>query len=564
MEAPLKLTAKPRRRPLWRWIGLAVVIFLLGAGIAVRIVIARAEPILRTRIIGTLSNRFKSKVELTGFHVSVTNGIEVSGDGLKVFGTTDPNPYEPGVQALIGIQEFRFQTPLRNLFRSPMHIDTVYVKGLELNIPPKGNRQEMTNMRSKTGKMTIFVDKFVCQDTKLVINTTKPGKPPLEFAISELKMKDIGPGQPLQFDATLVNPKPVGDIQSNGYFGPWQPDSPRDTPVQGNYSFTNADLGTINGIGGILSSTGAYSGTLSDIVVHGTTDTPDFRIARSGHPVALHTEFHATVDGTSGDTYLKPVVASFLHSGVTARGSVVRMSTPPGRDVELDVVLDHAKIEDLLELGVRTDPPIMDGPVEMTAKLSLPPGKADVSDRLRLAGDFHVLQAHFSNQKVQHKLDSLSLRSQGKPREARESVDENVPVDLHGVFALKDGLLSFSFLHFLIPGTHVDMSGVYGLDGKTFDFRGTARLDATVSQMTTGWKSLLLKPVDPFLRKNGAGTEVPIRITGTQSEPHFGLDFRHKDESHKDEGHKGENKKGDPTNNSRKTPPQNWSENRGF
>jgi len=187
----------------------------------------------------------------------------------------------------------------------------------------------------------------------------------------------------------------------------------------------------------------------------------------------------------------------------------------------------------------------------MTAKLSLPPGKADVSDRLRLAGDFYVLQAHFSNQKVQRKLDSLSLRSQGKPKEARENADENVPVDVRGVFALKDGLLSFSLLHFLVPGTHVDMSGVYGLDGRTFDFRGTAKLDATVSQMMTGWKSLLLKPVDPLFRKDGAGTEVPIRITGTQSEPHFGLDFRHKDQNHKDAVHKGESQKSEPASGSK-------------
>ena len=74
------------------------------------------------------------------------------------------------------------------------------------------------------------------------------------------------------------------------------------------------------------------------------------------------------------------------------------------------------------------------------------------------------------------------------------------------------------------------MTGEYGLDGQTFDFRGEARLDAKLSQMTTGWKSILLKPVDPFFSKNGAGTEVPIRITGTESEPHFGLDFGHKDD----------------------------------
>jgi hypothetical protein len=374
------------------------------------------------------------------------------------------------------------------------------------------------------------VDKFVCKDTLLLINTTKPGKSPLEFAISDLKMKDIGPGQPFRFDATLVNPKPVGDIQSTGLFGPWQQDSPRDTPVQGGYSFSNADLSTIKGIGGILSSDGHYSGTLSNIVVQGTTDTPDFRVASSGHPVPLHTEFHAIVDGTSGDTYLHPVKASFLHSSFTASGSVVRLTARNGHEIELNVSLDRARIEDLLTLGVRTDPPVMSGPVEMKTRLSLYPGDETVANRLKLAGDFHVLRAHFANEKVQDKIDSLSLRSLGRKPSQKPNQDDDVPVDLQGVFRLREGLLSFSFLHFLIPGTHVDMTGDYSLDGQEFNFHGKARLDAKLSQMTTGWKSLFLKPIDPFFSKDGAGTEVPIKITGTQSEPHFGLDFHNKKE----------------------------------
>jgi hypothetical protein len=518
------------RAKVRKWIGIAALILLAGTGVCVQLAINRAQPVLRTRVIDTLSNHFNSKVELAGFQVSIIKGIVVSGNGLKIYGQTDPNPYEPGVQALIAVREFRFQTSLLNLFRSPMHVETVYVKGLELNIPPKGDRQQMTNMGGKTPEMTISVDRFVCEDTELVINTSKAGKAPLEFAIGDLKMKDVGPGQPMQFDATLVNPKPVGNIHSTGLFGPWQPDNPRDTPVQGDYSFNNADLSTIKGIGGILSSTGQYSGTLGNIAVQGKTDTPDFRIATSGHAVPLHTEFHAIVDGTSGDTYLQPVNARFLHTSFTANGSVVRMSTPKGHDIELDVVLENARIEDLLQLGVHTDPPVMTGPVQMKTRLSLTPSDASVADRLKLAGTFHVLAAHFTNEKVQGKLDSLSLRSQGNPKQAQEHTVENVPVDLQGAFTLKDGLLSFSSLHFVIPGTHVDMTGDYGLDGKEFDFHGTARLDAKVSQMTTGWKSILLKPVDPFFSKGGAGTEVPIRITGTQSEPHFGLDFGHKDE----------------------------------
>ncbi len=501
---------------------------------AVRLVIARAEPIMRARVIETLSNRFHSKVDLASFQVSVADGVEVSGGGLRIFGATDPNPYQPGVQALIAVGEFRFQTPVRSLFRSPMHVDTVYMKGLELNIPPKEDRRQMTDMSSRTGEMKVFVDQFVCEDTRLIVNTSKPGKPPLEFDIENLKMKDIGPGQALHFDATLVNPKPVGNIQSSGLFGPFDQASPRDTPVRGDYSFTDADLSTLKGIAGMLSSTGEYSGTLSNIVVHGKTDTPDFRIGENGHPVPLHTEFHANVDGTSGDTYLHPVEASFLQTSFTATGSVVRVGQPKGHDIELNVVMDRARIEDLLRLGVRTDPPIMNGPVQMKARLSLPSGPEDAAKRMKLAGSFHVTEAHFTNQKVQGKIDSLSLRTQGKPRQADEHREENVPVDLRGVFTLDQGVLGFSLLHFLIPGTHVDMAGTYTLDGQTFDFRGMARLNAKLSQMTQGWKSALLKPADLFFSKHGT-TEIPIKVTGTESEPHFGLDFGHKDHPEKAE-----------------------------
>jgi hypothetical protein len=513
-----------------RWLGIGLLILLAGAVVVVRMVIARAEPIVKQRVIDTLSARFQSKVELDNFEVSVSHGIEVFGGGLKIFGATDPNPHEPGVQPLISIGEFRFGSSIRSLFRTPMHIDTVYVKGLALNIPPKGDRQQMTRMQKRTGKMKIVVDKFVCQDTKLLINTQNAQKPPLEIAIGNLTMKSIGSGEPMQFNATLINPKPVGNIESNGLFGPFDPGTPGDTPVQGQYSFRNADLSTIKGIGGILSSTGEYSGTLNNIVVHGQTNTPDFQIATGEHPVALHTEFHATVDGTSGNTYLHPVTATFLGSTVIATGSVARVKTGHGHDIDLDVTIDHARIEDLLKLAVKTNPPVMTGPVEMRTKLNIPPGQESVIDKLQLDGNFHVQQAHFSNDKVQSKVDWLSLVSQGKPKEAKEHDGQDVPVDLRGVFKLNNGVLSFSLLHFLIPGTHVDMAGEYGLDGKTFDFRGKARMDATVSHMTTGWKSVLLKPVDPFFRKDGAGTEIPIKVTGTEGEPHFGLDLGHKGE----------------------------------
>ena len=103
----------------------------------------------------------------------------------------------------------------------------------------------------------------------------------------------------MDFTAKLTNPKPVGQIESRGYFGPWN------AAPAGSDGFraalipsTDADLGTLKGIGGILSSQGRYQGTLDKIVVDGKTDTPDFQVKIQRHKVPLHTEFHTIVDGT--------------------------------------------------------------------------------------------------------------------------------------------------------------------------------------------------------------------------------------------------------------------------
>jgi hypothetical protein len=63
------------------------------------------------------------------------------------------------------------------------------------------------------------------------------------------------------------------------------------------------------------------------------------------------------------------------------------------------------------------------------------------------------------------------------------------------------------------------------LRSEQLNFVGEARLDAKLSQMTTGVASRLLKVVDPFFRKNGA-TVIPIKIEGTRAQPHVSLNFK--------------------------------------
>ena len=55
-------------------------------------------------------------------------------------------------------------------------------------------------------------------------------------------------------------------------------------------------------------------------------------------------------------------------------------------------------------------------------------------------------------------------------------------------------------------------------------------MHAKVSETMTGWKRILLKPLDPLLSKSGAGTLLPIRVGGTRSSPQFGLELGRKKE----------------------------------
>lgn len=526
---PMTVSNHRRHRRPRRWLPYLILLLIAGIFAVGAIIVHRAESIMRARVIQTLSTRFKSRVELDSFHVSAFPALEISGEGLRIYGETDPNQHQPGVQPIIGVLEFRFRTNVWGLIHSPTHVHTVYLNGLQLNLPPKEQRGEMKPMEPRGGRIQIMIDSLVSDTAQLIINTDKPGKLPLVFAIQHLKLNRIGPNQPMRFEADLINPKPVGRIHSAGTFGPWQADSPRDTPVHGAYSFNHADLSSIKGIGGMLSSTGEYAGTLDHLLVNGRTDTPDFQIATGRRPVPLHTDFHALVDGTSGDTYLQPVRAKLLDSYLTATGSVVKSQNPSGHQVKLDVTIEQGRIEDLLRLAVRRNPPIMTGSVRLKTQFDLPPGEPDLIDRLRLAGTFQVAAAHFNDSKIQDRIDALSRRSQGKLKQASDAASD-VHSQLSGTFQLANALLSFSQLKFQMPGTRVDLTGNYDLNARQFDFHGQALFDAELSQMVGGWKSILLKPVDPFFRKHGAGTDLPVKITGNKYALHFGADFFHKDD----------------------------------
>ncbi len=516
-----------RRRGVWGWIAISLLLAVIALAVIAEVMMHRAAPILKGRVIETLSARFKSKVELDEFHVSALKGLEVSGDGLRIY-PPDDVVAAGATQPLISLRHFWFHAEMKGLFVKPMHVGSVHVEGMEISILPREMRAQGVKQERRAGKMLIDVDEIVFDDSRLVLETAKPNKDPKVFDMSRIVMRNVGPDDPWKYDATLVNAIPKGDIHAVGTFGPWQNEAPGESTVTGHYTFDHADLNTIKGIGGMLASVGDFTGLLDRIVVDGTTDTPDFSIDTANQPMPLHTRFHAIVDGTSGDTYLQPVDARLGGSSFTCSGAVVNVKGQ-GHFIDLDVNVPNGQIQDFLKLAVKTRPVVMTARLAMKTKLHIRPGPERVVKRIGLKGGFTMQQIHFTNPDVQDKVDMLSLRAQGDPKEAKKGAPD-VRSKMVGQFVMEKERMSFSRLDYTMPGASVGLTGVYSLNGEQFEFAGKVRTEAKVSQMVASrWKSWMLKVVDPFFAKNGAGAEIPVKISGTKSAPKFGLDLGRKD-----------------------------------
>jgi hypothetical protein len=52
-------------------------------------------------------------------------------------------------------------------------------------------------------------------------------------------------------------------------------------------------------------------------------------------------------------------------------------------------------------------------------------------------------------------------------------------------------------------------------------------MQATLSDTQSGLKHWLLKPVDPFFEKDGAGLELPFDVTGSEDHPTLSVSAFH-------------------------------------
>jgi hypothetical protein len=507
----------PKRK--WIIVGAILSVLLLSAVVVLYSMQGTIQRIIRNRTETYLRARFHSDVEFKNFEVSLRPGVHVVVTELVLRhnGRTDILP-------LIEIRKLSLNASLWELLGKRISVSSVRLEGLQIHTPPRGTGGKPLFNATDTDlatKYPVVIHDVIADDAVLVPLPKDPTKIPHPFYLHHVEVHNFRFDQPADFHAILTNPKPLGEIDCVGQFGPWQADEPSATPVDAKFAFDHADFRTLKGLSGFLSSKGKFKGPLDYLEVEGETDIPDFALRTARHPVPLHTDYTAIVDGTNGNVILKNVTATFLSTTIVAQGEVVDLSTAKGRTIDLEAVSEKARIEDLLRLTVKTDKSAMTGYTILKAKIMIPERDEDLIDRMSLDGQFAISDIRFTNNEIQDRIDTLSHKAQGQPKLDSEGTQVS---ELRGKFTMEKSVLHFSNLTFGVAGASLSMTGTYGLNSGQLDFHGKLRMDAKLSQTMTGTKSFFLKAVDPFFRKNGV-TEIPIKISGTKDEPKYGLDL---------------------------------------
>src|SRR5262247_1972422 len=146
----LKGKAMSSRRRRWLIaLGMCLLGLVAVVVIAARMLAARFQPYIRQQAIEYLENRFDSDVELADLKVSLPNTslfqlvmtrgrdvhARVEGEGivLRHMGRRDVPP-------MFSMKRFNFEVDLGTLFEDTKVVSLVTLEGMEITIPPKGER----------------------------------------------------------------------------------------------------------------------------------------------------------------------------------------------------------------------------------------------------------------------------------------------------------------------------------------------------------------------------------------------------------------------------------------
>jgi hypothetical protein len=436
-------------------------------------------PFTQAAVTKALQDRFARDVKIRKFRTTyfppgcVAEGIEFLHRQRK------------DLPPLITVQTLTIRAGYSGLLRIHKQVNDVQVAGLHVLVPPKNpnvSRQTFPLTNSTSGK-TLAIGEITTDNAVLEFISEQPAsdqQAKFTLRIDHLILDHVGESDPVTFHARFSNTEPPGEVRSDGRFGPWNDDDPASTPLSGSYTYQHVKLGAFEGVAGTLSSQGKFGGTLGHIDAQGDVDVPDFKVSGSAHAVHLTSNFHAVIDGTNGDTYLTRVESHFGRTTLISQGGVKGHPGQHGKTVMLTLNVGQGRIDDLLRL--------------------------------------------FTGSKVQEPVNRLAESVRGETKDQEQVDAATVLSNLTGHVSANGGIATLSKISFTEPGTLAEIEGTYNLVDKNLNLRGVLTTDGKLADTTSGFKSVVLKALGPFITKKSV-TVVPFAITGTSSKPSFALDL---------------------------------------
>jgi hypothetical protein len=485
------------RKPIKRIGAIAVVILLCGVGVGV-VLLHHFSPFTESSVRARLGKSAAANVKFGSFREKYfPPGCIMENVVFQRSNSGSP---------LISIHRLTLTSNLFGLLKH--HISLLHAEGMHVSL---GHSDFSADISSS--EKTI-IDTLVADDAVLEIRRKAQ---PIKFVFHKFQVQNLGGSGAVKFAAVFDNPMPAGLIQTSGQFGPWKSSDLGGTPVSGSYALSNADLGVFHSIGGKVSSDGKFKGTFQQMEVEGSTTTPEFEVAYTGHKLPLQTRFTAAVNAINGEIMLQSVKANFGRDQIEAHGRIGRQANGKHAAI-IELTCDRGRIEDTFYPFVKSPKMPLVGNVAFQMHVVIPSGQERFLKKIEVSSDFRIQDARFTNPQTQSRLSKIAeAHDQKQP-------DQNSPADLSGNVRLLKGIAHFSQLSARDGSATASFHGNFDLTNEHVNLHGQLTTEASLTKTTSGIKSVFAKALEPLFKKGHHEKVVPVRISGTYHSPSFGLD----------------------------------------
>ena len=497
-------------------VALAIIAPVLTAG---GVLAAIHWPYRRAKIPQLLQGVLDSKVEITGYYRTYIPHPGFVATGIHLWRVT-PSGDEP----LGSVETFAVEGRWEDMLRLENRVRLIDISGMHLTIgqgAPRPHQQPSSSKpsdappsrRSSTGFTgpSTHVDLLRVHESILDVRRANGGR--YSFPIRSLQIAGLQKGHAMEYRVDLEIPVPHGHATADGKLGPFNAKELGMTPVSGEFTFSQVELEGIGNLRGSMIATGNFKGRLGAIEAAATAHSSDFAIG-AGQPTQVHGSVQCTVNGLNGDVVLSHAELSSGQTTVTGFGSV----TGVRKTTAVEFAIAHGRAEDVLRPFLHSQAPVL-GPVALHGLAQVDPPGAPFLQRLRVIGAFDVPAETVTNPGMKRTLSSFSRRMENN----RPDRNSNQPLDtsqdalssLQGPVTIRDGIAASPRLVFLLPGARAILHGTYSFRGDHVDLAGTLKMDAGISHIATGWKSVALKVLSPFFsRKDHPGSKLSIAVIG--------------------------------------------------